>query len=186
MLTRVDGVPVLGICAPSGTGKTTLISTLIPLLSVQGIRVGCVKHTHHAFEIDREGKDSARMHAAGARQVLLASPTRWALVVDADEEPLPSVATLVRRLDLSALDLVLVEGYHLEDVSRIAVHRAGLGQPLPHCDPATTVALVTNLDPLPPSAVPVLDLDLPADIARFILARAADRTPPGAADDKPN
>ncbi len=51
-------IPILGFAAYSGIGKTTLLTKLIPLLKEKGLNVGLIKHTHHAFNIDHEGKDS--------------------------------------------------------------------------------------------------------------------------------
>ncbi|MDP6463131.1 MAG: molybdopterin-guanine dinucleotide biosynthesis protein B, partial [SAR324 cluster bacterium] len=70
MLTNQWPKPVLGLCAYSGTGKTTLLSRLIPILDDRGIKVGVIKHAHHEFEMDREGKDSFRFRQAGAGEVL--------------------------------------------------------------------------------------------------------------------
>ncbi len=52
------GVPLLAIVAWSGTGKTTLLQQVIPLLKARGIRSGLIKHTHHQMDIDTPGKDS--------------------------------------------------------------------------------------------------------------------------------
>ena len=43
MIEAYQGVPLLGFIAPSGTGKTTLLTAVIPLLSQAGLRVGCIK-----------------------------------------------------------------------------------------------------------------------------------------------
>ncbi|MCK4493680.1 MAG: molybdopterin-guanine dinucleotide biosynthesis protein MobB, partial [Methylococcales bacterium] len=43
-------IPILGFAAKSGTGKTTLLTALIPLLAHYNIRVGLIKHSHHNFE----------------------------------------------------------------------------------------------------------------------------------------
>ncbi len=45
-------VPLLAIVAWSGTGKTTLLEQVIPLLKAQGIRAGLIKHTHHQMDVD--------------------------------------------------------------------------------------------------------------------------------------
>ena len=75
-------VPVLGFAAYSGTGKTTLLVNLIPLLKQHGIEVGVIKHAHHTFEIDQAGKDSYKIRKAGASQMLIGSKERWALMVE--------------------------------------------------------------------------------------------------------
>ena len=69
-------VPVIGFVAYSGTGKTTLLTRLIPLLREEGLRVGVIKHAHHAFEIDTPGKDSYELQRAGAGIVYDSRPDR--------------------------------------------------------------------------------------------------------------
>lgn len=168
MIFAHRGVPVLGFMAPSGTGKTTLLRALIPRLTAAGLRVGCVKHTHHSFEIDHPGKDSFALRAAGATQVLLGSSQRWALIVEAPDAEEPGLVQLLERLELSALDLVLVEGFRLETLPKIEVHRVELGRPLACTSTASIVALATNQQPLPKVAVPSFDLDRPDALADFI------------------
>ena len=48
--------PILGVAAHSGTGKTTLLEQLLPLLTQQGLRIGIVKSSHHTIEPDTEGQ----------------------------------------------------------------------------------------------------------------------------------
>lgn len=62
--------PLLGITGYSGTGKTTLLKQLIPLLHDQGLRIALIKHTHHDMETDIPGKDSYQLRKAGATQTL--------------------------------------------------------------------------------------------------------------------
>ena len=62
-------VPAICIAGWSDSGKTTLIERLIPLLTVRGLRVGVVKHTHHALEMDKPGSDTDRYRSAGASAV---------------------------------------------------------------------------------------------------------------------
>tara|TARA_R110000782_G_scaffold73615_9_gene147306 strand:+ start:46 stop:252 length:207 start_codon:yes stop_codon:yes gene_type:complete len=54
-------VPILGFSAYSGTGKTTLLVNLIPLLKQHGLEVGVIKHAHHTFKIDQVSKDSHKI-----------------------------------------------------------------------------------------------------------------------------
>jgi len=76
-------MPVLGLAAVSGTGKTTLLLKVIPLLRARGLRIGLIKRAHHTFDTDKPGKDSYELRKAGAAQVLVGSDHRWALVVAA-------------------------------------------------------------------------------------------------------
>ena len=100
---------VIGLSGWSGAGKTTLIVKLIPALNARGFSVSTLKHAHHGFDVDKPGKDSYSHREAGAREVLVASANRWALMHElrGDDEP-PLRAMLAR---LSPVDFVLVEGY---------------------------------------------------------------------------
>jgi molybdopterin-guanine dinucleotide biosynthesis protein MobB len=163
--------PVLGFAAWSGTGKTTLLERLVPLLIARGLRVAVIKHAHHDFDIDLPGKDSHRLRQAGARQVLVASRRRWALITEQDDgRPEPRLAELLPQLDHAQLDLILAEGFKHEAIPKIELHRAALGKPLLHPDDPTVVAIASDapLDPVP--AIPLLDLNRPAEIADFVAA----------------
>src|SRR5215217_8267825 len=96
---------VVGLAGWSGAGKTTLLVKLIPELRARGLTVSTIKHAHHAFEIDRPGKDSFEHRKAGAIEVLIASSGRWALVHELRQEPEPPLAALLERL--SPADLVI-------------------------------------------------------------------------------
>ena len=78
--------PLLGFCAYSGTGKTTLLTRLIPVLNRNGLKIGLVKHAHHQFDIDQPGKDSYELRKAGAFEMMVASAKRWALVHESPEK----------------------------------------------------------------------------------------------------
>ncbi|MGB5406687.1 MAG: molybdopterin-guanine dinucleotide biosynthesis protein B, partial [Thiogranum sp.] len=81
-MLKKSRTPVIGFAAYSGTGKTTLLKEIIPLLRGKGIRVGVIKHAHHSFDIDTPGKDSYELRMAGASQMLIASRQREALLVE--------------------------------------------------------------------------------------------------------
>lgn len=169
--------PVLGFAAWSGTGKTTLLTRLLPLFTARGLRVGMVKHAHHAFDIDQPGKDSWLLRQAGASQTLIASSRRWALMVERPAEASGQrdleLEDLVARLDTGALDLILVEGFKHAPVPKIEVHRPSLGRPLLAPGDPHIVAVATDAPLAPEPAVPLLDLNDPPAIARFILQRLA-------------
>jgi molybdopterin-guanine dinucleotide biosynthesis protein MobB len=173
MRTTIDGVPVIAMMATSGTGKTTLLRALLPRLHDAGLRVGCIKHTHHVIAIDQPGKDSHRLRTAGAQQVLLAAPGGWALMVDTPTADDQDVVSLVRHLCLAQLDVVLVEGYKFADLPKIALHRHDLSGACTALDDPHVIALASNQQPLPGAAVPVFALDDSASIARFIIHHCA-------------
>ena len=147
-------LPLLGFVAWSGTGKTTLLERLIPLLGQRGLRLGVLKHTHHAFDIDQPGKDSHRLRQAGAVQVMAASG-RATPSSGRRQRGAPSAA-LLARFDASALDLLLVEGFKHHHFPKVELYRAAIGRPLLFPDDPDIVALVSDTppghDPCPGSA----------------------------------
>jgi molybdopterin-guanine dinucleotide biosynthesis protein MobB len=161
-------LPLLGFAAASGTGKTTLLKQLIPLLRDAGLRLGVIKHAHHQVEVDQPGKDSYELRKAGAGRVLLASAHHWALMVDEREKRELSLTELLSRLDCSELDLVLVEGFRHLDFPKIELHRNSLGRPLLYPADNSIIAIASDSGIGKESGLPRLDLNDPPAIAEFI------------------
>jgi molybdopterin-guanine dinucleotide biosynthesis protein MobB len=168
-MTVQSDIPVIGFAAFSGTGKTTLLVKLIPLLKAAGLRLGLIKHAHHRVDVDQPGKDSFRLRKAGAAQVLLASSRRWALMVEEEFETEPTLTVLLERLDVTRLDLVLVEGFRYLHYPKIELHRPVLGKPLLFPDDPSIIALATDAQTPQAIQIPCLDLNDPMMIRDFIL-----------------
>jgi molybdopterin-guanine dinucleotide biosynthesis protein MobB len=163
-------LPLLGFCAYSGTGKTTLLTKLLPLLKQEGLRVGMVKHAHHRFDIDHPGKDSYELRKAGADQMLVASRRRMALVMETgDQVEEPVLEDALAMLALEHLDLVLVEGFKQAAIAKIELHRTRLGKPLMYPDDPYIIAIACD-EPLniPQHIIPQLDLNQPREFVKFI------------------
>ena len=172
-------VPVLGFAAWSGTGKTTLLKQLLPLLQNEGVRVGMIKHAHHDFDIDHPGKDSYELRKAGARQMLIASARRWALMVEnKDRQADPVLGELLSHLDTDRLDLILVEGFKHEAIPKIELHRRNVDKPWLYPDDPDILAVACDGPAPGDCALPQLDLNQPAVIARFILENMLGRAAP--------
>ena len=162
----------LGIAGWSGSGKTTLVLKLIPALRQRGVSVSTVKHAHHNFDVDKPGKDSWEHRQAGAREVLVASGRRWALMRELREEAEPPLAELLARL--SPVDLVLVEGYKREPHPKLVVHRATVEAAALWPDDPDVVAVACDgktADRVRADGLLALDLDDPDAIADFIVER---------------
>jgi molybdopterin-guanine dinucleotide biosynthesis protein B len=158
---------IFGLAGWSGSGKTTLMAALIPELIARGVTVSTVKHAHHDFEIDRPGKDSWRHREAGAREVMVSSSRRWALMHELRGAPEPGLDALIGKM--SPVDLVLVEGFKHHPHPKLEVCRPALGLPLLHPDDPHIVALACDAD-LPQAPLPCLPLGDPGRVAAFILA----------------
>jgi molybdopterin-guanine dinucleotide biosynthesis protein MobB len=160
--------PVLGLAAFSGTGKTTLLIRLIPFLDQRGIQVALIKHAHHDFDIDKPGKDSYELRKAGARQVLVASDRRSALVTEYTGPREPRLEDLVAQLVLDEVDLVLVEGFRHLPFPKIELHRPSLRLPLLFPEDDSIIAVATDSD-INVDALPQLDLNNITMIGEFLL-----------------
>ncbi len=159
-------VPVVAFIGRAHCGKTTLLEKLIQLLSGRGFRIGTIKHhVHGAFCMDVPGKDSWRHKQAGARTVVLSSPTGQGMVKDCRQD-----ATLTELLCryFFDVDLVLAEGYKQADSAKIEVCRNDLHhRPLPEPRDKTLIATVSDLDP--GRDLPWFDLNDIAGIADFLI-----------------
>jgi molybdopterin-guanine dinucleotide biosynthesis adapter protein len=155
---------LIGFAGWSGSGKTTLVTSVLPVLIARGWRVSTIKHAHHGFDLDQEGKDSWRHRAAGASEVLIASETRWAIMHELRGAPEPELEALLAHL--SPVDLVIVEGFKRSAYPKIEVHRPALGKPPLYPEDPNIVAVASD-SPLT-TRLPLLPLDRPEAIADFI------------------
>jgi len=157
---------ILGFSGPSGSGKTTLIERLIAEFSRRGLRVSAVKHAHHKFDFDSTDKDTYRFRTAGAGQVMIGGPERWALMTETTGEP----AGLEQLLsELHDCDLVLIEGMRSRaSVARIEIYGENIANPLPESDDPTVIAVASD-HPVD-RALPRFARDDVAAIADFVAA----------------
>ena len=171
---------VIGFAGYSGSGKTTLVEALVALMKQRGLKVSVVKHAHHHFDVDREGKDSWRHRKAGAYEVLLASDQRMALMREYEQSTEFSVHDMLAQLDPS-VDWVLVEGFKHGDVPKIEVwrlqqDRLDKGKSLEPLYPHDTRVLAVATDAaqdLPQTpAQPVLDVNQPQAVLQWLLDHA--------------
>jgi molybdopterin-guanine dinucleotide biosynthesis protein B len=163
---------VIGFCGYSGSGKTTLVEQLIVRMRLAGLRVSVVKHAHHDFDIDHEGKDSWRHRQAGAFEVVIASDRRLAKIREYPRVEAPTYHELVA--ELADCDWALVEGFKHAALPKIEVWRAATGKPAQYpADPFVIAIATDSVASLPqPTGLPVFALDDVDAIAAFIQAQA--------------
>ncbi|MEO5881575.1 MAG: molybdopterin-guanine dinucleotide biosynthesis protein B [Caldimonas sp.] len=164
---------VIGLCGYSGSGKTTLAERLVPRLRLDGQRVSVVKHAHHEFDIDHEGKDSWRHRQAGAFEVVIASNRRLAKMREYPVEAEPDVHGMIA--ELSPCDWVLVEGFKHAALPKLEVWRAATGKPAQYPDDPFVLAIATDsADALPvPTGLPVFDLDDAEGLVAYLVQNRA-------------
>ncbi|MFG6137208.1 molybdopterin-guanine dinucleotide biosynthesis protein B [Halomonas sp. B23F22_10] len=165
-----DDLPLLGIAAWSGTGKTTLLERLLPALRERGLRVAVIKHAHHAFDVDQPGKDSHRLRQAGAEPILVASRARVALMMETPDREEADLAELIEMVRPQRPDLVLVEGFKAWSLPKLELYREAVGKPLRAAEDAWIVAVASDGEPDLPDDVERLDLNDPERLADWIAA----------------
>jgi len=156
---RTDIITIVG---KSDSGKTTLLEKLIAELTRRGYRIGTVKHAHHGFEMDTEGKDSWRHKKAGAHAVLVITEDKIAMLKDDRTSYIEKMHTY-----LSGVDIILAEGFKSQKLPKIEIFRANSGhkEPLSMQDD-TLIAFVTDSDYRPD--VPLFGLEDVGRLADFI------------------
>ena len=165
-------LPVIGFSAYSGTGKTTLIKQVIPLLKSRGLKIAVIKHAHHHFDLDQPGKDSYELRKAGAAHTIICTTTRMAAIsefANPDEEP--SLQQIVDTLDTGKFDILLVEGYKHLAFDKIELHRTAMKKPYLYPEDPNIIALACDAPSPDALAIPMLDLNSPQQIAEFIFDR---------------
>ncbi|MDR1050411.1 MAG: molybdopterin-guanine dinucleotide biosynthesis protein B [Deltaproteobacteria bacterium] len=166
--------PVLAVCGVKNSGKTTLIEALLPLLIGEKLKVAVVKHDGHDFRPDVPGADSRRFLEAGAYGAAVYSPRRYMVTARWDAGAVyPDISQILAHF--READLVVLEGGKNSPLPKLEVVRAGVSA-APVSLPPARVAVVTDL-PARDAWAPVLDLDDPPSVLRFILRWRLDSQP---------
>lgn len=158
-------IRVIGVAGFKNAGKTTLVEKLVTELTRRGHRVSTVKHAHHSFDIDHEGRDSFRHRKAGASEVAVVSRHRWAIIHESRDDPEPTLDEVLSKL--APCDLVIVEGYKRDHHHKIEVRNLDLTHPALAGEDPTVVAIAAN-GPVPDAPVPVFGRDDVTALASFI------------------
>jgi len=158
---------IMGIIGWSGSGKTTLLGKLIPDLTARGLTVSTMKHTHHDFDMDQPGKDSYRHREAGAKEVLLTSRKRWAMLHELREDPEYAIDDLIKMM--APVDVLLIEGFKSHTYPKIEINRPSRGKKLICEGDDSVVALATD-EPFEGVGIPQLDLNNAKAVGDYIVS----------------
>ena len=157
---------ILGISGWSGSGKTFLIKSLIPILNKNGIKVSTIKHAHAGFNIDHPGKDTYLHRESGANEVLISSEKRFALIHEYSSKEF-SLHHLIEKMEPT--DLILIEGWKKENIKKIEVYRQSLGKPLLANKDRNVIAIASDVKSIENTDITILPLNKPEKIAQYIL-----------------
>lgn len=157
---------VIGVAGFKDAGKTTLVERLVRELTGRGYRISTVKHAHHSFDIDHQGRDSFRHRHAGASEVAVISGQRWAIIHELRDETEPPFDSILAKL--APADLVIVEGYKHGQHDKIEVRNLALDHPKLAETDQTIVAIAAN-GAIRDAQVPVFGRDQVKALADFII-----------------
>jgi molybdopterin-guanine dinucleotide biosynthesis adapter protein len=160
--------PIFGVVGWKNSGKTTLMANLIRNFAQRGFEVSVIKHAHEKFEVDHPGRDSFKMREAGARQVTLSSPRRFAVMRELGDAPEMTFEELLPYA--GPCDLVLVEGYKREAFPKIEIRRDGAAsrEPLSTQCP-DVVAIASDRPESEQDSLPIFPIDDTNGIVDFIV-----------------
>jgi len=114
--------------------------------------------------LEPAGKDSARFRLAGAQEVMVASPYRYAIAHELRGAPEPALEEQWVRL--APADLTLVEGFKQAPIPRMEVYRPSSGLAPLYPDDPGFMAVVSDVEL--GGSLPCLPLNDPPCVAAFI------------------
>lgn len=156
---------VFGVTGWKNSGKTGLVERLVSEFISRGLSVSTVKHAHHTFDVDHPGRDSYRHRAAGAKEVLLVSKNRWAIMHELRDEDEPELSEILKKVE--KVDLVIIEGFKRDRHPKIEAFRQETGTSVIAREDESIVAVAADTS-LTDLKIPVFDLNNTSEIADFI------------------
>jgi len=158
--------PIFGITGWKNSGKTTLVARLVQEFSNRNLIVSAIKHAHHTFDIDYPERDTYKLREAGASEVAIVSPNRWALMHELRGSPEPDFDHIASYI--GPCDLILVEGFKNGKFPKIETRstRSLTRDPLTNED-ENIVAIASDHE-IGSTSVPWYSVDDVTGIANFI------------------
>ena len=129
---------IVAVSGVKNSGKTTLITQMLPYFSAAGLFTAVIKHDGHSFQPDPPDTDTGRFMAAGALGAAIF-----------DDE----ICKVIRRqtvteefltIQFPDADLILLEGFKDSAWPKLELVRSG-NSDCPVCNRDTLLALVTDL-----------------------------------------
>ena len=156
---------IFGVTGWKNSGKTGLVERLVAEFIYRGLSVSTVKHAHHTFDVDHPGRDSYRHRVAGAKEVLLVSKNRWAIMHELRDEDEPELSAILKKVE--KVDLVIIEGFKRDRHPKIEAFRQETGTSVIAREDESIVAVAADTS-LTDLKIPVFDLNHTSEIADFI------------------
>lgn len=155
---------VFAVSGIKNSGKTTLITRVLPILARHGIRTAVIKHDGHDFEADVPGTDSYRHFQAGAYGTAVFSGEKYMVVKRQKQTSEEELMNLFPEADL-----ILLEGFKDSFYPKIEVIRRGNSGKSVCREGLWAVATDLLPEELPDIDAPLLNLNAPEEIAAFLM-----------------
>lgn len=160
---------IFAVSGVKNSGKTTLITRILPYLTDSGLKVATIKHDGHDFNADVPGTDTYRHLQAGAYGTAIFSDLKFMVT---KQQPHLTETELIEWFPEA--NLILLEGFKTCPYPKIELIRKG-NSVKSVCEGYNLTAVATDLEPdilewtCGRPDIPILDLNNPREIASFIL-----------------
>ena len=111
---------IIVICGVKNSGKTTLVTKLIPKFTSLGYKVATIKHDGHDFDADVEGTDTYKHKKSGAYGTAVFSKNKFMVVKEQKETDESELISLFPEADV-----IFLEGFKKSIYPKIEIIRKG-------------------------------------------------------------
>jgi molybdopterin-guanine dinucleotide biosynthesis protein B len=125
-LTGGDSL-IIGIVGKSGTGKTSLIESLLRELTARSLKVSSIKHVHDGNVLIPAGKDTTRHLLAGSDPVIGISSNESVIYFN-DPYSLDDALSLLKKI--ASPDVIIVEGFKQSNIPKVVIGDAEVNGPV--------------------------------------------------------
>ncbi len=129
---------IIAISGVKNSGKTTMITKLIPLLKEMGYTTATIKHDGHDFACDVPGTDSFKHRESGADGIAVYSDNKYMIINQSSDN---TESMLLSHFQ--SFDIILLEGFKYSSYPKIELIRNGNSQ-AQVCDKDTLLAIATD------------------------------------------
>lgn len=136
----VDKNKIIAISGIKNSGKTVLITKLIPYIKNKGYKVATIKHDGHDFDCDVKNTDTYKHLSSGANATAIFSKNKY-MIINKKENQNEDI--LLEHF--KEMDIILLEGFKYSDYPKIEIIRKGISTESV-CDIGTILAIATDID----------------------------------------
>lgn len=130
---------LIAICGCKNSGKTTLITKLIPKFCEKGYKVATIKHDGHDFQGDEVGTDTYKHKKAGAYGTAIFSNNKFMIV---KEEKFIDETYFIKIFPEA--DIIFLEGFKTSNYPKLEIVRKGNSNS-PICNKENLIGVLSDL-----------------------------------------